>query len=58
MAVAVGLIYLFGVGQLVMVLGIGWWEGIALGAAPFVVADALKIVMAIGMASFLLPLRK
>jgi biotin transport system substrate-specific component len=58
MAVAVGLIYLFGVGQLVMVLGISWWEGIALGATPFVAADALKIVLAIGAASFLLPLRK
>jgi biotin transporter BioY len=41
-----------------MVLGISWWEGIALGAAPFVAADALKIVLAIGTASFLLPLRK
>ena len=58
MAAAVGLIYLFGVGQMVMVLGISWWEGIALGAAPFVAADALKIVLAIGTASFLLPLRK
>jgi biotin transport system substrate-specific component len=58
MAAAVGVIYLFGVGQLMLALDLGLWQGITLGAAPFVAADALKIVLGIGMASFLLPIRK
>lgn len=58
MALSVGTIYLFGVGQMIVVLDLSVWEGLALGAAPFIAADAFKIVLAIGMASFLLPIRR
>jgi biotin transport system substrate-specific component len=58
LSLAVGTIYLFGVGQLMMVLGLSVGEGLALGAIPFIGADALKIVLAIGVASFLLPIRR
>jgi biotin transporter BioY len=58
MALSVGTIYLFGVGQMIVVLDLSVWEGLVLGAAPFIAADAFKIVLAIGMASFLLPIRR
>lgn len=54
MSLGVLVIYAAGTLQLALVLGLDPWEAVVMGAAPFVVVDALKVVMATGAASLFL----
>jgi biotin transport system substrate-specific component len=54
MALGVLVIYAAGTLQLALVLGLGPWDAVAMGAMPFIVVDALKVVIATGAASLFL----
>lgn len=54
MSLGVLVIYAVGALQLALVLGLNAWEAITIGVLPFVVIDALKVVMATGASSLFL----
>ncbi|OPY31248.1 MAG: BioY family protein [Methanomassiliicoccales archaeon PtaU1.Bin124] len=58
MCAAVGIIYACGVIQMALVLHMDLVHAIMIGAVPFVVVDGLKIAMAAGLCSVLVPARE
>jgi biotin transport system substrate-specific component len=58
MSAAVGIIYACGVAQMALVLHMDLTHAIIVGALPFVLVDGLKVAMAAGISSLLLPGRE
>lgn len=54
MSLGVAIIYSLGAAQLAMYLGLDMLEAIALGVLPFIVVDALKVLIAAGAGSMFL----
>ncbi|MDD1747845.1 MAG: biotin transporter BioY [Methanomassiliicoccales archaeon] len=57
MSLAVGIIYLLGSFWLSLILGIGFSQALLLGAVPFVVVDAIKVLLASSVAYSITPRR-
>lgn len=58
MSAAVGIIYACGVAQMALVLHMDLTQAIIVGALPFVIVDGLKVAMAAGICTMLLPGRE
>lgn len=54
MTLGMVVIYALGAGQLALLLGLNFWEALALGVLPFLLVDALKVVMASSIAMLFL----
>jgi len=54
MTLGMAVIYALGAGQLALLLGLNFWEALALGVLPFLLVDALKVVMASSIAMLFL----
>jgi len=58
MCAAVGIIYACGVAQIALVMHMDLAHAITVGALPFVAVDGIKIAMAVGICSLLVPGRE
>jgi len=58
MCAAVGIIYACGVAQIALVMHMDIAHALTIGALPFVAVDGLKITMAVGICSLLVPGRE